>query len=174
MKLLVHACCGPCVTYIADSFNKRDSIEYKCLYFNPNIHPLEEHLRRKEALGQIASNLDFEVEYDDMFLQERWEQWTGTMDERCDMCYSIRMRETAKRAKEQGYDGFTTSLLISPYQAHDRIRRIAEEAAKESGVEFYYEDFRPHFREGQRMARGFQVYMQKYCGCICSLNGNGR
>ena len=174
MKILVHACCGPCVTYIADSFNNRDDIEYSCLYFNPNIHPLDEHKRRKEALSEIAAGLDFNVEYDDLFLQDRWEQWDDTMDKRCDMCYAIRMRETAKRAKEQGFDAFTTSLLISPYQAHDRIREIAAKAADEYGIGFYYEDFRPHFREGQRMARSFNIYMQKYCGCICSLNGNGR
>jgi len=173
MKILVHACCGPCVTYIADSFNKRD-IEYKCLYFNPNIHPIDEHVRRKEALLEIGRQLEFDVECDDLFLQEKWEQWNGTMDERCDMCYESRLRETAKRAREQGYDAITTSLLISPYQAHDRIKEIAQAAADEFGVEFYYEDFREHFREGQRMARGMQVYMQKYCGCICSLNGNGR
>jgi len=91
-----------------------------------------------------------------------------TNDSRCRMCYCLRLGFAARYAKEKGFDAFTTSLLISPYQDHELITELAGNFASEFGVEFYYEDFRSHFREGQRMAREMNIYRQKYCGCILS------
>lgn len=90
------------------------------------------------------------------------------IDGRCAYCYRVRMEETAKYAAEHGFDSFTTSLLISPYQKHDAIAAIAQEMGQQYGVEFLYRDFRPLFREGQDFAREHGFYMQKYCGCIFS------
>ena len=78
------------------------------------------------------------------------------------------MDETAKQAAERGFESFTTTLLISPYQNHELLVQVATEAAAKYGVEFLYRDFRPHFREGQQIARESEMYMQKYCGCIFS------
>ena len=83
-------------------------------------------------------------------------------------CYYSRLERTVKYAKENGYDAFTTTLLVSPYQKHELIIKIANELAKEYGVEFIYIDFREGFRIGQQMARDAGIYMQKYCGCIYS------
>jgi predicted adenine nucleotide alpha hydrolase (AANH) superfamily ATPase len=82
----------------------------------------------------------------------------------------MRLERTAARAAEGGFDGFSTSLLISPYQRHDAIRRLGEEAAAKFGVNFLYRDFRPLFRKGQAQARDLGLYMQKYCGCTFSLH----
>ena len=87
---------------------------------------------------------------------------------RCAFCYRVRLEKTAAAAKEAGYPAFSTTLLVSPYQDHELIRQIAEEAAARNGVEFLYRDFRPLFREGQKEARARGMYMQKYCGCIFS------
>jgi predicted adenine nucleotide alpha hydrolase (AANH) superfamily ATPase len=89
-------------------------------------------------------------------------------DNRCRTCYQLRMDETARFAAEHGFDSFTTTLLISPYQQHEAIVEAAEQAAKTHGVSFLYRDFRPLFREGQTEAREREMYMQKYCGCIFS------
>ena len=43
-----------------------------------------------------------------------------------------------------------------------------ERYAAQYGVEFFYRDFRPNFREGNRRARELGFYMQKYCGCVFS------
>ena len=80
----------------------------------------------------------------------------------------MRLFETAKTAKAHGFDGFTSSLFISPYQNHELMRETAQRAAREYGVEFLYRDFRTGFREGQAIAREEQLYMQKYCGCVFS------
>jgi predicted adenine nucleotide alpha hydrolase (AANH) superfamily ATPase len=78
------------------------------------------------------------------------------------------MNETARRAAEEGFSQFSTTLLISPYQNHELLIATAEQAAKQYGVTFLYRDFRPYFREGQQQAREAEMYMQKYCGCIFS------
>jgi len=67
-----------------------------------------------------------------------------------------------------GYDAFSTTLLISPYQKHEKLKALGEQLEKEIGIKFHYEDFRPFFREGQKQARELPLYMQKYCGCIFS------
>ena len=67
-----------------------------------------------------------------------------------------------------GYDAFTTTLLVSPYQNHDLLVQVAEEIANKYGIKFLYRDFRPGFREGQNEARELGLYMQKYCGCVFS------
>jgi len=80
----------------------------------------------------------------------------------------MRLEKTAAFAAKNGFDAFSTSLLISPYQRHDDIRRIGEETAAKYNVNFFYRDFRPLFREGQVHTRSLGLYMQKYCGCIFS------
>ena len=80
----------------------------------------------------------------------------------------MRLFETARQAKELGFDSITSSLIISPYQNHELMRETAQRAAAEYGVEFLYRDFRPLFKQGQEKARELGFYMQKYCGCVFS------
>ena len=87
---------------------------------------------------------------------------------RCVKCYEMRLFETARAAKAQGFDSFTSSLFISPYQNHELMKEVAQRAAEEYGVEVLYRDFRPLFNAGQEHAREHCFYMQKYCGCVFS------
>lgn len=173
MKLLLHACCGPCAVYPIQHF-LNENIDVTAYYYNPNIHPREEHTRRGDALKAVATANHIEVVYSDFFDQDTWEHYQGSMEERCNICYSMRIMETARKARKGGYDAFTTSLLISPYQDHEKIRELCMQCAKSFNIEFLYMDFRPFFRQGQQLAKELGIYRQKYCGCICSLNGNGR
>jgi len=92
--------------------------------------------------------------------------------ERCSVCYRMRLERTAAYAAEKGFDAFSTSLLISPWQQHDVIRNLGEELAARYGVEFVYRDFRPLFQRSRILARAAGLYMQKYCGCIFSEKGS--
>ena len=83
-------------------------------------------------------------------------------------CYEMRLFQAAETAAREGFDAFTSSLFISPYQNHELMRQVAQRAAAEYQVDFLYRDFRPLFRQGQEMARSLGFYMQKYCGCIFS------
>ena len=173
MKLFLHACCGPCAAYPVKFFQDKE-IDFSVYYFNPNIHPIEEHLRRGEALKLLSYINNFELIYSTAYNQGQWKNFKGESLQRCKMCYEIRLEETARQAKFRGFDAFSTTLLISPYQDHDLIKSLAIGIAKKLEIEFYYEDFRPKFREGQLIARQSELYMQRYCGCVNSLQGNGR
>ena len=169
-RMLLHACCAPCAEYpVSDllSLGVRPDI----LYYNPNIHPKFEFDRRKEQIVKLGEIYDLDCLYSGDFRMDEWlaKAWEGKYSSRCEMCYSIRMDYVAKYAGENGYDCFSTSLLVSPYQQHDFIAQIASECAAKYGVRFEYFDWRPHFREGQNMAREHGLYRQKYCGCIYSL-----
>ena len=94
---------------------------------------------------------------------------TGNTGLRCAMCYRVRLSYTAKLAFELGFDAFSTTLLISPYQNHELIAAICVELSSQFSVDFFYRDFRPHFRKGQKLARDAGLYRQKYCGCIFSI-----
>jgi predicted adenine nucleotide alpha hydrolase (AANH) superfamily ATPase len=80
----------------------------------------------------------------------------------------MRLEETAKTAKKMGLNGFTTSLLVSPYQKFDMIEMVGKEIGKKYSIQFYFEDFRPGWNEGMRISKELGLYRQKYCGCIYS------
>lgn len=88
--------------------------------------------------------------------------------QRCNSCYALRINQIAKTAKEQRADAFTTSLLISPWQDHEKIKALCETAAQQYDISFFYQDFRPYYREGKNEAWKRGYYLQKYCGCIYS------
>lgn len=168
MKTLLHICCAPCSVACIASL-RAEGIEPTGYWYNPNIHPVTEYRLRRDTLKDFAKAIDLKLELNDTYgLRSFTAAVIGDLDHRCDHCYAVRMDETARFAAEQGFDAFTTTLLISPYQKHDRIIAAAEAAARKYGVTFLYRDFRPLFREGQEEARARGFYMQKYCGCIFS------
>jgi predicted adenine nucleotide alpha hydrolase (AANH) superfamily ATPase len=168
MTLLLHACCAPCSVRCVEIL-REEAIHPDMFWYNPNIHPLTEYRARRDALTQFAGEEGLElIQDDDYGLRSFIAGLSGDFENRCDYCYRTRLERTAACAAERGYDCFSTTLLVSPYQRHDEIRRIGFEEAEKHGVQFYYRDFRPGFREGQRKARERGIYMQKYCGCIFS------
>ena len=168
MKLLMHACCGPCSVNCIESL-KSEKIVPDIFWFNPNIHPFTEYLQRRNNLEIYAQGLGLNVILKDEYKLNQFLADIFPYDfSRCKRCYKLRIFETARTARELNYDAFTTTLLISIYQDHELIIKTAQEAAKEYKIEFLYRDFRPHFREGQNIAKEQGLYMQKYCGCIFS------
>ncbi len=168
MKVLLHTCCAPCSVKCIDVLQS-ENITPALFWYNPNIHPYIEYANRKNALFEYAKSKNLEIYAKDEYgLREFIKNIYPEFDDRCEYCYRSRLEESAKYAYEQGYLGFSTTLLISPYQNHELICQTAQEAAEKYGVEFVYRDFRPYFKEGQRIAREIGIYMQKYCGCIFS------
>jgi tRNA A37 threonylcarbamoyladenosine dehydratase/predicted adenine nucleotide alpha hydrolase (AANH) superfamily ATPase len=170
MRLLFHCCCGPCsIASVESLIAERETPTL--FWYNPNIHPLTEYRSRRDAFAQFSSDQKLPLithnEYGlDFFLRSLGSE--TEMPGRCLICYRLRMERTAAFAQEHGFDAFSTSLLISPYQQHETIRQLGEELAAQYGVSFLYRDFRPLFRKGQASARALGLYMQKYCGCIFS------
>ena len=168
MKTLLHVCCAPCANQCIEVL-RGDRVEVTGYWYNPNIHPFTEYRARRNCLREYAATIDLPLlEKDDYGLRPFVREVAEDIDHRCVKCYEMRFFETARQAKEGGFDSFTSSLFISPYQNHELMREMAERAAAQYGVEFLYRDFRPYFREGQDRAREQGLYMQKYCGCVFS------
>lgn len=169
-SLLLHVCCGPCAEWPVRCLGE-EGYNLTAFFYNPNIHPKFEHERRKQNAKKLMELRGIPLLSDDAFMEDSWLSgaWEGAFNSRCEMCYRLRMKRTAEEARKLGFDAFTTTLLVSPYQDHAGIVAAAESAAAEEGIRFIYRDFRPGFREGQRMAKEDGLYRQKYCGCILSL-----
>ena len=168
MKTLLHICCAPCANQCIEVL-RGDKIEVTGFWYNPNIHPYTEYRARRDCLRDYAGQIELPlIEKNDYALRPFVRAVAEDLDHRCGKCYEMRLFETAKAAKEGGFDSFTSSLFISPYQNFDLMQETAQRAAAEYGVEFLYRDFRPDFRSGQEKARELGFYMQKYCGCVFS------
>lgn len=159
-KILLHTCCGPCTIYVHQKLVS-GGFEVNGFFYNPNIQPQAEYERRLLTLEHYAASVGLKV------LCEENDQ--ETEPGACENCYRVRLNKTAQMARDLGYDNFSTTLLISPYQKHDLLKKIGLELGQEHGIEFYYEDFRVGFRPGQQLARGMKLYRQKYCGCGIDL-----
>jgi len=168
MKLLMHICCANCSLYPIKVLRSRGVDTYG-LWYNPNIHPFTEYRNRLESLKALQGRWNLEIDYVDLYgLRDFVRAVANREEDRCGHCYSIRLEETARRAREGAFDGFTTSLLVSPYQKQDLIRSLGMKMAEKYNIEFVFEDFRHGFREGMQLSRELGLYRQKYCGCIYS------
>ncbi|MCL2244504.1 MAG: epoxyqueuosine reductase QueH [Treponema sp.] len=168
MKLLLHCCCAPCSLSCVNSLREK-GMEPELYWYNPNIHPYTEYKARRDCLALFAANENLKLEMSDEYALRLFLNLVLPAGEkRCEKCYTLRLEKTAFLAAQKGFQVFSTSLLISPYQDHDAIKRIGEQAAAKHDLEFYYSDFRHLFREGQSVSRARGLYMQKYCGCIFS------
>ncbi len=167
MKLLLHTCCAPCLIYPLERLRSQ-GFEVTGFFYNPNIHPFSEYGNRRQAVESYAKESGIEVICPDYQPQEffRAINLKETAPARCLICWKLRLKKTAQAARENGFSQISTTLLVSPYQDQELLKKIGSEVALEEGVEFYYEDFRPGFREAHHKAYAAGIYCQKYCGCI--------
>jgi predicted adenine nucleotide alpha hydrolase (AANH) superfamily ATPase len=166
LRILVHTCCAPCGTYVFERLHE-DGHQFEAHYYNPNIHPAEEYEKRRATLEDYAQRIGLKTHFDTYNPSEYWEAIGADQShpKRCAGCYRVRLKRTAHKAKVEGFEAFTTTLLISPYQDHEALRRVAEEVAAAEGVAFHYEDYRVGYRRSRQLLREAGLYSQKYCGC---------
>jgi predicted adenine nucleotide alpha hydrolase (AANH) superfamily ATPase len=168
MNILLHVCCANCAIYPVKVLREQNH-RVSGFFFNHNIHPYQEFQRRLEAVKDYAARVDLPMIYcEDYLLEEFLTQVAREPNNRCSYCYFSRLEETARVAAEQGFDGFSSSLLYSRYQQHELIRRTGEALAKKYGLAFVYEDFRAGWQEGIQVSKSMGLYRQQYCGCIYS------
>ncbi len=168
MKLLMHICCAVCSIHPFRTLRSK-GIDVRGFWFNPNIHPFTEYAVRLESLRRLQRDWNLDITYDDTYgLREFVREVVHREDDRCAICYAMRLDATAENARRMGLDGFTTTLLVSPYQNFETIVEIGGRIAEKHTIPFHREDFRPGWRDGMKTARELGVYRQKYCGCIYS------
>lgn len=169
MRLLLHCCCGPCATSVAEHFRAvgHDVVGW---FFNPNIHPDEERRKREATLVEAAeaAGLPLLPKGPAMRPEEFLLELARRGGRRCPACYEVRLEAAAGRAAEQGFDAFASTLVISPYQDLDSIAEIGVRAGEAAGVEFQFVDLRSVYPKSCERARELDLYRQNYCGCMFS------
>jgi epoxyqueuosine reductase len=169
MKLLLHVCCAPCFIFPLRKLLAQ-GYEVNGFFYNPNIHPLAEYEKRKIAVEDSSRALSLDIlwgAYDPKEFFRAINEHEAA-PERCALCWRLRLQKTAQEALLHGCAYFTTTLLVSPYQDHEMLKKIGAEVGEGEGVKFYYEDFRPGFRAAHQEARDRGIYCQNYCGCLYS------
>jgi predicted adenine nucleotide alpha hydrolase (AANH) superfamily ATPase len=168
MRVLLHTCCGPC-SIAPLKFLREHGHEVTGYFYNPNIHPYKEFQRRLETLRTYCSAENLPLIVDDEYALEEFLRHIVPQEQvRCQACYELRLRNVAKKAKSEGFDAFSTTLLVSPYQRHELIRQVGERVGAEEGIPFLYMDYRPGWHDAVQESRGREMYRQPYCGCIYS------
>lgn len=168
MRLLVHACCGPCSLAPLQQLQQA-GFEVALAFINPNIQPIDEYNMRKQTLCHLGERYGWQI-FEADYITDEWERCVAPFAlnnprARCKHCYRVRLMQTAQLAVEHGFDAITTTLAVSPHQDHETLRQELERAAQTHGIKAYYRDFRDVFEEGQAQARDLNIYMQDSCGC---------
>lgn len=176
-RLLLHSCCAPCSSYVIEYLSQYFRITV--FYYNPNISMREEYLKRVEEEKRFIREfpakykVDFiEGDYDTENFYKNVKGYENCKEggERCFICYEMRLRKTAKMAKEGAYDYFTTTLTISPLKKSAKLNEIGYNLSKEYGIEYLLSDFKKKegYKRSIELSKEYNLYRQNYCGCIYS------
>lgn len=149
---------------------RQQNFQVAGFFYNPNIHSFSEYKNRKSAVEAFVKSAKIDMVYPEYLPAEYFREVNlkEQAPQRCYTCWSLRLLRTAWEAKRRAFDYFSTTLLVSPYQDQDILKKIGNNTAEAVGVKFYYEDFRPGFKGAHEKARAQGIYCQKYCGCVYS------
>ena len=178
-RMLLHTCCAPCSTTTIERLSK--DYDITVLYYNPNIYPEEEYIKRKneqiryiEILNNRGGNIKMiDCDYD---CQSFEKAIVGLESEpeggkRCSVCFALRLDYVGKKAKELGYDIFTTSLTISPHKNAKVINEIGKSIGKKYDIEYLECDLKKQngYLRSIQICKENCIYRQRYCGCKYSM-----
>lgn len=174
-KILLHACCGICSAY--PILNLRElGYEPIVFFYNPNIYPDSEYEKRLEMERILCDYHKCELIVGDYNQEHYFEAVKGLENEpergkRCDVCFELRLEETAKKTLELGLDTFTTSIVISPHKNFAKLSEIGERIANKYDLEYLAIDFKKKdgFLKTNKISRELNLYRQNYCGCKYSI-----
>ncbi|MBD3296241.1 MAG: recombinase [Candidatus Omnitrophica bacterium] len=171
MRILLHACCGICASSVIERI-LTDGHRIQVYFYNPNIHPVDEYRRRRDACKKVAGEWDVgftEGPYD----REKWFSEVRGMEylpegaERCAECFRIRLERTFQKMGKDGFDAFCTTLTVSPHKDAEMVNRIGRRIGGEA---FINADFKKKggFQRANELSSEWGLYRQHYCGCVYS------
>lgn len=180
-KLLLHSCCAPCSSHVITYLTKYFDITI--LYYNPNIAPIDEYLKRKEEQIRLIKTIKtinkldiIDCDYDNDKYEEAIKGYEKCPErgERCSICFNLRLEKTAKIAQEKNYDYFCTTLSVSPYKNANKINEIGLSLSKKYKIPWLYSDFKKEngYKNSITLSKEYNLYRQNYCGCIYSKRTN--
>ncbi len=176
-RLLLHACCGVCASSVLERLYPY--FEITVLYYNPNIYPQEEYIKRFENLEQIALKMKLKIKILEIgYESKEFRAISKGLEkekeggERCLKCYKLRLERAAKMARDYNYDYFCTTLSVSPYKDSEKLNQIGTELSQKYNVKYLYSDFKKKegYKRSNELAKEYNLYRQDYCGCKYSLN----
>lgn len=174
-SLLLHTCCAPCSSVAILSLV--DYFDITVFYYNPNISPEEEYLKRKEEQKRFLKEINKNIKFLDCdYENEEFNKIAKGLEKelergkRCYKCYYLRLDKTAKEAKEKGYDYFATSLTVSPYKSSKWLNEIGKLLENMYHVNYLYSDFKKEngYLKSIEYSKKYNLYRQNYCGCVYS------
>ena len=172
-KLLLHSCCGPCSTAVIERL--KDYFDITVLYYNPNIEPLDEYLKRKEEQLKVLKEYNIKFKDIDYLNEEYRKKVVGYETEpengaRCHICYELRLEKTAILAKENSFNYFATTLTVSPYKNAKVINEIGLKLQNKYDVKYLLSDFKKEdgYKKSIELSKKYNLYRQDYCGCLFS------
>ena len=171
-SLLLHACCGVCSSSVLERLS--DYFDITVLYYNPNIYPKEEYLKRlntqKELIEKTNKTIKLlEIGYNEEDFNKIIQGLENEKEggKRCHVCYYLRLEKTAKIAKEKQFDYFSTTLSVSPYKDSQVLNKIGKILEEKYNIKYLYSDFKKKegYKRSNELARKYNLYRQDYCGC---------
>ena len=186
-KVLLHSCCAPCSAAILEWMGQ-NGYEPTILFYNPNIFPEEEYLKRKNEIVRYAQEIGVAIV--DLDGSELWEQqhaqWlkctVGLENEpergsRCLACFRHRLCVAADYAAGHGFPLFTTTLASSRWKDIRQINEAgfyAEEHCGRGLTRFWDRNWRKGGLYERRNILARRFYNQQYCGCEFSLRHSNK
>ena len=174
-RFLLHMCCAPCSPHIINVLRKEFTVD--TFFFNPNIHPKNEYDDRLSESQIHSKKIDIRFHSGRYSVKDWMSKVKGHEndkegEERCNICYRIRLEETAIKAKKEGFGFFGTTLSVSPHKNADVINAIGSEIGKNHGVSFFEANFKKKdgFKKSVALSKKYEMKRQDYCGCIFSKN----
>ena len=175
-KVLLHSCCAPCSSHVVTLL--KEYFDVTVLYYNPNIYPLEEYLKRKNEQIKLLEILNIPIMYIDYDHNEFKENVKGLEDEkeggaRCNKCFALRLEKTAILAQLNQFEYFCTTLTVSPYKNSQIINKIGAILEQKYNVKYLYSDFKKKegYKKSIELSKKYDLYRQHYCGCEYSVEG---
>lgn len=179
-SILLHSCCAPCSSYVVDFL--LNFFNVYVFYYNPNIYPGEEYIKRKEEQLRLLSfpkfkNIKFiDAGYNHADFLDKIRGYEKDVEggERCNICFKIRLEKTAKIAKKLNLDYFSTTLTVSPHKNAKQINLVGEYLSKKYSLDFLFSDFKKKdgYKKSIELSKKYNLYRQNYCGCEFSLKNN--
>ena len=183
MRVLLHACCGPCASACAPAL-VGSGHEVTLFFSNSNIDTAEEFERRRVAAAKLADSDGVGFVVDD-YCHSDWLEKVARGFEtepergvRCARCFRYNLSRAAEYAAANGYDAFATSLTVSPHKVSAQVFAAGRDAAWIAGTKkcggsaapapaFLEIDFKKKngFLLSLRRAAELGLYRQNYCGC---------
>ena len=176
-KLLIHACCAPCSSYVLEYLH--EYFDITLFYYNPNIYPKDEFEKRTVELNRLVPQMlpsknihiiEGVYEPEVFFSAVKGLELEPERGKRCEICFRLRLEKSALTAKELGMDFFTTTLSISPMKDAELLNMIGGELGDKYGVKYLFSDFKKRggYKRSIELSRKYSLYRQNYCGCIFS------